>query len=70
MMDSNYHDILRQARELTLEQQLQLIGELSQPTKEGNGKHHITELRGLGKSRWQGIHADDYLRAERDSWTG
>ena len=30
--------------------------------------HHITELRGLGKEIWQGIDAQDYVNAERDSW--
>jgi hypothetical protein len=31
-------------------------------------RHHITELRGLGKELWQGIDAQDYVNAERDSW--
>lgn len=31
-------------------------------------KHHITELRGLGKEVWQGVDAQEYVNAERDSW--
>jgi len=32
------------------------------------GLRRITEIRGLGKEVWQGIDAQDYVNAERDSW--
>jgi hypothetical protein len=31
-------------------------------------KRHITELEGLGKEIWQGVDAQEYIDAERDSW--
>lgn len=31
-------------------------------------RHHITELKGLGKEVWQGVDAQKYINAERDSW--
>lgn len=30
----------------------------------------VTELRGLGKSVWQGVDAQAYVDAERESWRG
>jgi len=31
-------------------------------------KHHLSELRGLGKELWQNIDIDGYIQNERASW--
>jgi site-specific recombinase XerC len=36
---------------------------------DGRGRR-ITELEGLGRDVWRGIDAQDYVRHERDAWTG
>ena len=67
-----YEDILRRAEvELTKEQQQRLSEALSQHAGLKNGGiHAITDLRGLGKQRWQGVDADQYVARERESWNG
>jgi hypothetical protein len=70
---TTYQEIRRQIESLTLEEQMQLIEELTkiinhrQPTKI---KHSIMELEGLGKKIWQGIDAQKYVEQERQSWNG
>lgn len=41
---------------------------LLEKASERREMHSILELSGLGKEVWQGIDADEYVRAERDSW--
>jgi hypothetical protein len=70
---TTYQEIHRQIESLTLEEQMQLMEELTkiinhrQPTKI---KHSIMELEGLGKEIWQGIDAQKYVEQERQSWNG
>jgi hypothetical protein len=33
-------------------------------------KHSLRELKGLGKSMWRKVDVEEYLRKERDNWTG
>ena len=33
-------------------------------------RRSLLELQGLGKSIWQGVDVDEYLRRERSSWSG
>ncbi len=71
MSTNAYDEILRRARqELSAEEKLKLINELCQQADSTNGRHSICELEGLGKHLWQGVDADDYVRKERDSWSG
>lgn len=71
MSDNSYEDILSRARqELSASEQLKLINALSQPAGSGATRHSILELEGLGKQLWQGVDADDYVRKERDAWSG
>jgi hypothetical protein len=66
-----YDDILRRARqELTAEEKLKLINELCIGAGAANAGHSILELDGLGKHLWEGVDPDDYVRKERDSWSG
>ncbi len=59
-------EIIEAAKRLKPEERDRLIRALARDTREP--KHHITELRGLGKEVWQGIDAQEYIDAERDSW--
>ncbi len=71
MSNNSYDDILRRARqELSVEEQLKLINDLCQQAGAANGRHSICELEGLGKHLWQGVDPDEYVRKERDSWSG
>ncbi|WP_017651857.1 hypothetical protein [Fortiea contorta] len=72
---SNYQEILQQAKNLTPEEQIRLIEDLSrlirqQVTIASKPKRSILELRGLGKEIWNGIDAQEYVNQERDSWNG
>ncbi len=70
MATDPFDDILNRAQQLTPEEQLKLIDELAQHAGQVNGKRSILELKGLGKQMWQGIDADEYVRKERESWSG
>ncbi len=73
MATNSYDEILKRAQaDLTPEEQTKLVEELSQHVgrKNGSKRHHITDLKGLGKEIWQGIDADDHVAKERDSWDG
>jgi hypothetical protein len=70
-MPSNaYNEILRRARqELSEIEQLKLINDLCR-TAPGNGPTRMSELKGLGKHVWDSVDPDDYVRKERDAWSG
>lgn len=71
MSTKAYDDILRRARqELSAEEKLKLINELCIVAGAGNGRHSILELEGLGKHLWEDVDPDEYVRKERDSWSG
>jgi hypothetical protein len=71
MSMSAYDDILRRARrELSDDEKLKLINELCAGAGAAKGGHSILELEGLGKQQWEGVDPDDYVRKERDSWSG
>ena len=66
-----YDDILNRARqELSTDEQLKLVNALCQYAGAKGRQHSILELRGLGKEIWKGVDADEYVRKERDSWSG
>ena len=72
---SNYHEVRRLAENLTPDEQMRLIEELSglirqRVTMTSKPKRSILELRGLGKEIWNGIDAQEYVNQERDSWNG
>jgi hypothetical protein len=71
MSTSAYDDILERARrELNVQEKLKLVNELCQQAGAATGQHSILELEGLGKQHWEGVDPDDYVRRERDSWSG
>ena len=47
----------------------ELVGELSGEL-DRQPRRSLLELQGLGKSVWQGVDVDEYLRQERSSWNG
>ena len=58
MSSDAYQTVLQMARELPLEEQLQLIEDLVRfirPRIKDKRAHDITELRGLGKDSWEGV---------------
>lgn len=68
---STYQEILKQARSLTPEEQLQLIDDLISIARHrvtSKPKRSIMEPRGLGKEICKGINAQEYINQERDSW--
>jgi hypothetical protein len=70
---SNYLEVRQRVQQLTPEEQLRLLEELTiyvhrhqaQPAQRS-----ILELRGLGKAIWQGMDAQAYVDQERESWNG
>lgn len=72
MTSNRYNEILEQAQaELSVEQQSQLVDELSRHVARKNGAaHRITDLKGLGKDLWRGVNADAYVAEQRDAWDG
>jgi hypothetical protein len=66
-----YDEILDRARnELSYDEQLKLVNALCQIAGANGRKHSILELEGLGKHIWEGIDPDEYVRQERDAWSG
>jgi hypothetical protein len=63
---SNLEALIEAARHLTPEDRERLVKALL-PSRSSR-QHRITEMRGLGKDLWQGVDAQEYLNAERDSW--
>jgi len=74
-MIANYERVLTLARQLELAEQLKLLRDLlsdisSDVSTEHEGKHNISELKGLGPEVWQGVDIAEYLQQERNSWAG
>ncbi|HLJ34380.1 MAG TPA: hypothetical protein VKU38_12035 [Ktedonobacteraceae bacterium] len=66
-----YLTVLQMARELPVEEQLQLIEDLISVARHkvhAKPAHSITELEGLGKEIWEGIDVAQYINDERNSW--
>jgi len=59
-------EIIAAASRLTPEERARLLRALA--PKSSGGRRRITELRGLGKEIWQGVDAQEYINAERNSW--
>ncbi|HLX39836.1 MAG TPA: hypothetical protein VKR42_04855 [Ktedonobacteraceae bacterium] len=71
MTSDAYHKVLQMARELPVEEQLELIEDLISVARhrvKAIPLHNITELRGLGKEIWEGVDVEKYINEERNSW--
>ena len=71
--NDSYDEVKKSVEALPPGDQLRLIAELAGRLG-GNlarqPRRSLLELRGLGKSVWQDIDVDEYLRRERSSWGG
>ncbi len=73
MPDPKYESAKRSVQALGPADQLRLIAELAASLRdevEGKPRRSLLELQGLGKSLWQGVDVDEYLRRERASSNG
>jgi len=64
-------EVLKTAKQLNAEEQLQLISELTQSlrlTLKKTSKHKLMDLSGVGAELWRKVDVDGYLNKERDSW--
>jgi len=63
--------IVAEIRSLPIEERKQLITVIVDSLTENAPilhKHSLRELRGLGKSIWQGVDTQAYVNQERDEW--
>ncbi len=69
---AQYADILEKISRLSRQQKTDLLAELESQVQADSrkGGRSILELRGLGKEIWEGVDAQEYVNAERDSWDG
>ena len=65
---TNVEALIEAAKHLTPADHERLLRALLEESTLPAGRRRITEIRGLGKEVWQGIDAQDYVNAERDSW--
>jgi hypothetical protein len=75
MSTNTYKEALNRARQLSTDELLLLMQELTalvrqQITIKEEHLHSFLELEGLGKEVWEGIDAQEYVNQERDSWNG
>jgi hypothetical protein len=66
MSSEEYRAIRNQVRQLSLDEQFQLLEDLVvMLRKESQPQHSITELEGLGKEIWEGVDVEEYIRQSR-----
>ena len=73
MPDPRYESAKRSVQALGPADELRLIAELAASLRgevEREPRRSLLEFQGLGKSIWQGIDVEEYLRRERTSWNG
>ena len=71
MSTSAYQEVLNLVKQLTPDEQLMLLEELTaivcrQSTAEP--EHNIMEFKGIAKEAWAGVDVQAYINQERDSW--
>lgn len=65
--------VLDDIRRLTVQEQLDLLGEFAVLLRDGlptDRTRSILELEGLGADVWQDVRAQDYVEQERVAWDG
>ena len=69
----SYNEMIASLPLLETEEQLNMLQVLSSMIKRAvcskERTHSLLELEGLGAETWKNISADDYVNAERDSWS-
>ena len=73
MSGTDYRDVLTQAEQLNVADQLRLLERMASVVRrraERGARRSILELRGKGKHVWGDIDAQEYVDQERASWSG
>ncbi len=76
MATEEFTNVLRHVPALQVDEQRQLLYELSQLVRQASEPRgdrplrSIVELDGLGKSVWEGVDPDRYIEEERRGWVG
>ncbi len=73
MATPTYEDVLSRARQLSAEEQLELLEALATIVRQSissRPRRSILELQGLGKQIWHEMDAQEYVNRERDTWNG
>jgi len=71
MTSDAYQTVLQMARELPVEEQLQLIEDLISVARhrvKAEPLHDIMEFHSIAKEAWQGVDVEQYINDERNSW--
>lgn len=71
MPSDAYQTVLQMVRELSLEEQLQLLEDLARFIRLGikdKPLHDIMEFQGIAKESWEGVDVEKYINEERNSW--
>ena len=71
MTSEAYHTVLQMARELPVEEQLQLIEDVISGIHHGVQAaplHDIMEFQGFAKDTWKDVDVEKYITDERNSW--
>ncbi|HLX55495.1 MAG TPA: hypothetical protein VKR83_00575 [Ktedonobacteraceae bacterium] len=73
MLKYTYEDVLNQARQLSPEEQLQLLEEIAAMIRQRvknmqPPKHNVMEFRGIAKGFWKDIDVKKFIEEERNSW--
>lgn len=75
MLKYTYEDVLNQARQLSAEEQLQLLEEIAAMIRQRvkntqRPKHNVMEFEGMAKKLWEGVDVEKFIEEERNSWDG
>ena len=68
-----YQEILHRFQQLSSEEQLRLLKDLTAITRSDEkeqGLHDIMEFWGFAKESWKGVDIEKYINEERNSWDG
>ena len=75
MIKHPYKEVLNQVRQLSPEEQLQLLEDIAAMLRQRvkntqRPKHNVMELEGMAKKLWEGIDVEKFIDEERNSWDG
>lgn len=73
--EATYEELLTQARQLSLEDEMRLLADLMTDLKQRLGtsskpRYNVLDFEGMGHDTWKGVDIDEYIRQERASWDG
>ncbi len=71
MTTPTYEEVLALVKQLTIEEQIMLLEDLTalvSRQRTAEPKHSIMEFEGVGKEAWAGVDVEAYINEERNSW--